>query len=284
MKNYSLAKKLSGYSTFALSLASFGQAKAQHMVYTDVIPDTVVNKVLLNIEHYQLDLNNDNVVDFDLKLFYYYSSYQSDRMTILKVSPASGNAVMDNVQTSPFYHFALANNAGQPINAAQTWGSAYNEILARRQQSTIYSDIIGNWAGISDKYLGFKFQIGSATHFGWARLSVDSLVDNFTLKDYAYDSVANESFFAGLITAINQPSNDLSKVIVFNNELKIFSSGQSNSFLLKIFSIEGKQMMNEIEFVKQIKINLNDLPTGLYLLKLQDENNNLSTYKFSITH
>lgn len=284
MKPKSISKKLSCYSTLAMALGACTEAQAQHMVYTDVNPDTVVNKILPGIQDYLLDLNNDNQFDFDLKLSGYYSSYMSDRMTLLKISPASGNAVMDVVQTAPFYHFVLANNAGHQLNATQNWGSAYNEILARRQQSVVYSNFIGNWAGATDKFIGLKFQIAGATHFGWARLSVDSDINSFTLKDYAYDSVANENFFTGLITSSNQPLPEHALISFYKNELNIVLPDNSELYKLNIYSVEGKKCLDEIQFEKQTSVSLNELPAGLYFGILTDEHQNSFNYKLLVVH
>ncbi len=56
----------------------------------------------------------------------------------------------------------------------------------------------GNWSTTSDRYLGLKLIIGNQNFFGWASLSVNLVTGtSFTIKDYAYNSIPNQSILAG---------------------------------------------------------------------------------------
>ena len=59
----------------------------------------------------------------------------------------------------------------------------------------------GNWARVTNRYLGLKFKINEKTHYGWARLSVQISSDyrqiTATLTGYAYETIAGKSIKAG---------------------------------------------------------------------------------------
>jgi hypothetical protein len=55
------------------------------------------------------------------------------------------------------------------------------------------------WFNVKDRYLGFKFQIGGKTHYGWARLNARLQGSKITLvlTGYAYETIAGKSIKAG---------------------------------------------------------------------------------------
>jgi hypothetical protein len=57
----------------------------------------------------------------------------------------------------------------------------------------------GPWCGAKDRYLGVKFSVGEATHFGWVRLRVDCTPNGVsaTLAGYAYETLANKPIVTG---------------------------------------------------------------------------------------
>lgn len=72
---------------------------------------------------------------------------------------------------------------------------------------------VGDWpANGSDAYLGFYFDSVDGSHAGWADISTSlataSGTSSFTVKDYAYDTVANEAITAGQgrLAATPEPS------------------------------------------------------------------------------
>jgi hypothetical protein len=59
----------------------------------------------------------------------------------------------------------------------------------------------GNWSGNPpNRYLGVKFLIHGAVHYGWIRLTVNFLdrgLRSATITAYAYETVANKTIVAG---------------------------------------------------------------------------------------
>ena len=58
---------------------------------------------------------------------------------------------------------------------------------------------LGSWVNVTNRYLGFKFKIRGATHYGWARLDVSVTNGTVvgTLTGYAYETIPNKPIIAG---------------------------------------------------------------------------------------
>ncbi len=56
-----------------------------------------------------------------------------------------------------------------------------------------------SWLNVKNRYLGLSFQINGETHYGWARLNVQSAGHTLTavLTGYAYETIANKPIIAG---------------------------------------------------------------------------------------
>src|SRR5262249_17711021 len=55
--------------------------------------------------------------------------------------------------------------------------------------------------GVTNGYMGFEFQLGGTTHFGWARFNVGNISTGFqtVLRDFAYEDQANTAIPAGAV-------------------------------------------------------------------------------------
>jgi hypothetical protein len=66
----------------------------------------------------------------------------------------------------------------------------------------------GPWLNVKPAYLGLKFKSNGKFHYGWARLSVKVLKDQFkitaTLTGYAYETIPNKAIITG---ATNGPDD-----------------------------------------------------------------------------
>jgi hypothetical protein len=69
-----------------------------------------------------------------------------------------------------------------------------------------YPIVQGEWIGVSDKFLGVKFNIGANTHYGWARLDVSAGADTIRLKDFAYNQMAGTGLDAGQMVGLEDVS------------------------------------------------------------------------------
>lgn len=143
---------------------------------------------------YNLDLNRDRVVDF-LVQQWNYGNWSSNNQ--LLADPAVGNGVMGKQYAAS----ALASGASIGPGQAFIAGGSNGEVMVSVTHFTTggTSYVHGSWANVRNRYLGLKFQIGSETHFGWARLTVQRQQFHFTavLTGYAYETTPNTAIKAG---------------------------------------------------------------------------------------
>jgi hypothetical protein len=165
-----------------------------------------------------LDLNHDGIVDFNLTkwkanasidLFSYllvcHEGYQVASHQCLSSSsqPNAANGVRGTSQG------ALDLPFGAPIGPSQQFAGKKGRVLMGGRNFASFSSIhdqtwYGPWvaggAGVKNRYLGFKFKIGSQFHFGWARVTVTTTArDGFsaTLTGYAYETIPGKPIHAG---------------------------------------------------------------------------------------
>jgi len=59
-----------------------------------------------------------------------------------------------------------------------------------------HSSFTRPWAGVTNRYLGFKFLIDGQVHYGWARVSVPDIYD-VVVTGYAYETIPGKGIKAG---------------------------------------------------------------------------------------
>ncbi len=180
-RNYYLAMFV-----FIMLTCFFSDSKAQ-IVYTDVKPDSVING------SYNLDLNNDGITDFVIQQSATILTCQRGVQTsrgIVSIMATDGNNAIINDGTG--YAFAL--NYASAIVPDSQW-SAVSQVLFNTG-TTCTSTRKGYWVvGQNDQYLGLRFTKSNKTYYGWARLYAGG--STVSLRDYAYDTIANQTIFAG---------------------------------------------------------------------------------------
>lgn len=201
-----IKNKLKSYSVAAGAVISAGQTTGA-VVYTDVNPDQTFTS---SSSFYNLDLNNDNTTDFTINLYKSNFTFTSFTFTSFMVyaSPLNTNEI---AASSSYYALALAANT--QIGNSLSWSNTSSQLMALTFQfntpSSTFSSSYGNWINATDKYLGLRLRVATNTHYGWARLDVNTNNGSFTIKDYAYDDANNTSILAGQL-----PSADLATNIV----------------------------------------------------------------------
>jgi hypothetical protein len=158
------------------------------IVYTDVIPDNS------STASYNLDLNNDGIIDFTIT----HTTggpcvYALGRILI---SPVGINQVAASATS-----FSANNMTDKTLIDASTltWSNSQNLAMANCGHIGFECQLLrcsGPWLNAVDGCLGLQLALNSHTYYGWARLSVSS-ADRFTIQDYAYNSVASQSIRAG---------------------------------------------------------------------------------------
>ncbi len=255
-----LSKRLARYGALSVALAGIIDANGQ-IVYTDVDPDEGGSGV-----NYALDLNNDSVVDFNI-VGGPVQSYPS--LYFVGIYGNSSNASILGESSSPYvYPFALDN--GNVISSGQTtWFDASASSGTLNFASCYGGTGNSNWCGVTDKYLGLRFDVGGNTYYGWARLDVNLTGKSWTIKDYAYNSVPGEAITAGQ-TVLGIDDNELNKVKIVALHKTIGLYNLPNKSKYQLFSLTGQSVLSGETGLNTHVIEAKNLATGIYILELED--------------
>lgn len=181
MKKDSFTKKLAAYVAMCSAfLAAQKECDAQ-IVYTNVEPDTLIGFGNL-YESYSLDLNNDGITDF-------FFVNDSD------VSSWSSNTYNLNIFQSPGVNKIIASSSSNSIIEILLSGDTINF-----NQNFVLNNLRGpGWFanGPINGFIGLEFEKNNHTYYGWARLYSPNGADYLAVKDYAYNSIADEPIIAG---------------------------------------------------------------------------------------
>lgn len=183
-----------GMAMFAF--AAFPARAGAQIVYTNPEPDLQVVLTTTGGTSYPLDLNKDSITDVTLSAA--WSNVNSrPRPTIQKsvrVSNSGGShLIMVPSPLNPSFLVPNAEKTNGIIDASRiSWRTMTSGIL--RQSNSSY----GQWTDPTDRFLAIRFSLNGNWHYGWVRLSVNIGTNvSFTIRDYAYNSLPNQSILAG---------------------------------------------------------------------------------------
>jgi hypothetical protein len=196
---YSIAAAAAGVSILALAAPAEGEV----VITRKNIPIPISSYFFPPPHPVPISLNNNGVNDFSFELYTFaYHSFNDD----LYMKPLEGGAVVGAPSTKgAFYASALARGARiGPSAHFSSKGFADIEVAHGIDASSNYSrKLYGNWGGNpANRYIGVKFLIDGATHYGWVRLTVITEPSGVsaTITAYAYETVANKRILAGIAT------------------------------------------------------------------------------------
>jgi hypothetical protein len=243
-------------------LSVFSIASNATVIYTDVMPDITNTGNSTQV----IDLNNDLTTDFQV------TGAQSGNLSfnIMQAGVAPSNLILSDGNGS-----ALALSLNTLIGSGSTtWFQMNNTNL---QMILVNNNVgTGTWAGANDKYLGLEFIFNSNTYYGWARITMASTSNTYTLKDYAYEDNAGQSILAGqTVTGLKAPVAGDLQVTTFPSPSKgqvTFQLGAANEqMLLSIFDVAGKPVKEILvpENTAFITLDLTTLSKGIYAYRLQ---------------
>jgi hypothetical protein len=190
MTLYSAAALAAGVSMLALA----APAEAEVVV-------TKVNLAIPINAHVSLDLNKDGLADFDLSEFAYFDFAF---IRSIKVHALTGGAIVGYPGGIGPYASALVR--GAKIGPSAHFSTSPSGGIIERSRGTFRSTsstqkLYGKWGhNPRNHYLGVKFLIHGATHYGWIRLAVNTgqpATMSGSITGYAYETVANKPILAG---------------------------------------------------------------------------------------
>jgi hypothetical protein len=247
--------------TLLLTLLIPTTAVAQ-IVYTDIDPDSTVTATHEQISRsYFLDIDNNDSHEFELRYF--------------NPSPGTHTAVEVHQNWSGEQQLLIDNsnragalNQGDEISAsAINWGSA--------------SKLSNAWLTGADRYIGIRFRKDGAWHYGWARLSVPSNLSSFTIKDYAYNSVADEPIICGSTSGTGIKAVQVAQWSLSPNPaanfLNIHRSDAGKPVRLVVVDMKGSvQSTSEMNAgTASMPLDVGKLAAGQYFLQACDTHGHL---------
>ena len=200
VKMYSLAAAAAGVGVLALSQP----AGAEVVITKKTIPIPLCGaNVPCDVA---LDLNGDGVNDVKFSLL--ESSGSTVKRDFLYVAPLNGGGVEGTTgnQRGPYASCLLRGAKIGPGDHFLAGNSNIVESTVRVTPNTFTGGyqryFFGKWGGSHpNRFLGVKFQIKGATHYGWVRITVDTKVKgttSATITEYGYETVAKKSLDAGV--------------------------------------------------------------------------------------
>jgi hypothetical protein len=236
---------------FTLSLAvCFSLTVHSQIVFTDINPDSIYTEWQVHVVKLDTNRGGDTGEYYiwkhpvDVALNSYYLGCQT-------LCDASG------------YPFALEK--GEPINAsASIWRNTQHAYHILNNGSN------GNWKGKNNHYLGVRFRVGTEFYYGWIMLDIDEAPSYLRVKEYAFESTANQPILAGQNGLASIPENrktDAFNIYVSNKTLTIQQTIDiSEDFEISIYNLMGKEVFSSDNF--QTSYDLKHLESGIYIVQL----------------
>jgi hypothetical protein len=223
-----LNQKTKAFSTLLGSLSIMGvnhSMNAQNTIVThDINPDTLLDNYY---ESYDLDINNDNVNDFNFTRE--ENTYYTPAQLIFFADGWNNNKLItftNDIILNPTYNARL--NEGDTISD----NSTYNVVsyMAWTLDGIMRNNVYAWIGGTTDKYVGVQFKIGTQLHHGWIRVDVSSDIRTITIKEVGYESSPDALMKAGARISANKVSNILgSKPAADEDILVTFNKAEDES-------------------------------------------------------
>ncbi len=263
-----LQKKLRNYSSAAAAVIATGSvASAQGITYMQV------NKTLdLNAPIDSIDVNQDNV--YDLGIVIGDDPADTTRVVIGVPINYQGHAMAGSAPTGFNYPFQL--NSGDDIKTqAFLPDDSFGYFLYSVGGVTPYGSFWLN--GVTDGYLGMKFNFSGNTHYGWVRMDVAADGSSVVIKDFAYHNTPDATIDAGdnglSLADLRELANEF---WVNDQELFVDLKDSHNNASLVLHNMAGQEVKNFALESAKGTFSLGDLSAGVYTVSLRIEGNQIS--------
>lgn len=160
-----------------------------NIIYTDIEPDFDSS----NNGVYNLDLDNDGIVDFTFKNLQENWAFWAEP----NLNTNSINAFV--AVSGPFQSYIVPIGKDDVISSmlnSPYFYDGYDCLLIMEFCNTIPPYCSYGWQGKVDYYVGLRIMINEQTHYAWVRLDVTHS-NRWIVKDYAYNAAPDKPIFAG---------------------------------------------------------------------------------------
>jgi hypothetical protein len=255
-------EQLKNYLALTAGFVALAPIADAQIIYVDINPDSV----LTGNESFQLDVNHDGTFDYKIKQFsdnhkFYYNSFTG----------LNDNQVLSFRWSYDWNRFYLPErmNFGDEISSDPPYSKVWRN-----------GGYLVRFRGHQDKYIGLRFKISGDFHNGWARLDVDSSGMFITLKDYAYNVAAGKSIMAGCSKVSLPDENPIKNIRIYSTAGIIRIEAADNEILtgtIRLSDINGRELKSvDVKNEKNIELNTQNLPTGLYIVNILTEKGTLN--------
>jgi len=208
--NQKLEKKLLGYIAAGAGLAVAVPTQAQIVYTPSNIPLAHSLYGIAGVT--QLDLNNDGIADFTFASFIYAESSRSFDFLAIDGRQA-GNSVVGVLLKGQSYITAAVLPRGVEVGPNNSFANGAD--MARIFGSHYGHFASGGWIPIEAGYLGLKFVISGAIHYGWVlvKFPYPYGFNSGSIYGYAYESTPNEPIITGKTTGDEQANATVPDVL-----------------------------------------------------------------------
>lgn len=262
--------KLKAYSAMAAALTAGTAALNAEVVYTDI------DDVTIGLgEAFELDIDGDGTMDF----IFAASSLTGSNGTW---SFASGFGSVSSLgiggpsnqmvgTVGPYYPYASDLNAGDLIDAAQSFLSYPSLGNVAVIASNFYGSTYGNFPGQGPKFLGVKFDIGGDLHYGWVRLESDIDDVYVTIMDFAYENTADAGIEAGstVSVGVNELAAGSVNIYSFGSVVNVINNKNIADVNIRIYDLAGKLVVSQKLNNSSAQIDLSAFATGNYVVAIE---------------
>ncbi|MBC8045605.1 MAG: T9SS type A sorting domain-containing protein [Fimbriimonadaceae bacterium] len=287
MKNFTLStsKKLAAYSAMAAAFSSLATQADAQIVYNDIDDVTITASEVDEV--YSLDLNIDGEIDFVFRA----GTAAGGSWTFASIfgmfsSLGAGNVNNQIIATmGSLVPYASALEEGYTINEganflANSTSSNY-AVLA----SNYYGVIYGNFGDQGVKYIGLRFDISGAIHFGWIRVDVTTEPVSVTIMDYAFNTTPETSINTAdtNVVAIEQLSEHLFNVYSAGDIFYITTNSQvPQETKVAVYNVNGQKVYEGDMTQSQLQIQLKNALEGIYNVQIISGNKMLNKQVFIV--
>ncbi|MBT4968503.1 MAG: T9SS type A sorting domain-containing protein [Bacteroidetes bacterium] len=287
----SMEGKLAMYSAVALGVLAASQAQAQ-VYHTDINPD----KTITANDSFLLDLNNDGMMDFNLKAAQINTTSTTYGLNIVAnidyvgIEPMNGNEILlqsSYISSSNYLSVVGLLNQNDEIKdvsgGSSFWSDSYNIMNAKglvkiMMGSVTYASYpidMGLFDGVVDKFIGLRLKQvengDTLSRYGWIRVDVAADAKSFVVKDYGMEGTPDKSVFAG-VTSSDLEENALAtstKIFVRNRNLIIKQSAiKTEEFDVRVVDMNGREVTSKKISAAYESLDLSQEAKGIYIVQI----------------
>lgn len=265
-----LNNKLKSYSAVVGSILATSAAADAQVIYTDINPDNVTTITNDQFTTYDIDFNADATVDVVVGTYgYIYGGTAQVNYTLLAIAAGGTNGLMGSLTDSlptPVTAGAAIGGAGTFVAEGNTGNTQFGTNLSA---NGFGNNLFGNFGTGADQYVGARFTIGAATHYGWIRMVIPMDASTVTIKDFAYNGTANTAINAGDAGGLG---------VVQMSDAQWFASVSGNSVIVstkvdgdvKIFDAAGRLITTGKTENGIAVINMDGAQAGMFIVSIEN--------------